>query len=390
MIVEQQDLLSFLGNGDASFSIPAYQRLYSWNAAQCEELLRDILRAERTDRNHFLGTVLYVRERVGGAAAPTENAVPSGAPAAPDAAAASDAAATVLGTPAAGTGPERWSVIDGQQRLTSVSLVLLALARFASSHPDAGIDGAALRTRYLEAGSPDRPRFMPSPHDAKPYLAALAGEPADPASAVGRNLALFEDALAADGFDPHVLLQGLKRLGIIAVEVEDPASAQSIFEGINSKGMPLNVADMVRNYLLLAETHDEQTRLYEEYWRPSQDMFSPDPGSLKLNAGIKSWISVRLKGARILSPEQVYGSFKTYVEDVYQGDKEPILQELRGFCLMWAESYRYHGVKKYRSGSDWARIGAPTLTAGYELKKAHDEAYAERVREQLKNTDARW
>jgi hypothetical protein len=86
----------------------------------------------------------------------------------------------------------------------------------------------------------------------------------------------------------------------------------------------------------------------------------------------------------------VYSSFKKYVEDQYRGDKEPVLRELRGFSLMWAENYRYHGTKKYKSGSAWAEIGAPTLTSGYKLKKADNEEYAERVRRELRNVDSRW
>ena len=226
--------------------------------------------------------------------------------------------------------------------------------------------------------------------DIPAYVAVASGKEADPSSAIVKNLVFFKEKMEADAFDPQTLFKGLRHLLAILVEVDDPEEAQAIFESINSKGMRLNVADMVRNYLLLIESHDEQARLYEQYWKPSQEMFAPDPGSLKLNTGIKSWLSVRLKGARILSADQVYSSFKRYAEDVYEGEKEPLLRELRGFCLMWAENYRYHGVKKFRSGSAWAELGAPTLTAGYPLKKATNEAYAQKLREELCQADSRW
>lgn len=362
MIVTQRDFLDFLGTEGLRLSIPAYQRLYSWSETQCEELWLDLMRAGRLDRNHFLGTVLYAADE----AAP---------------------------------GLKAHSIIDGQQRVTSVSLIILALSRYLDAHPLAGTSGAALKERYLltrTATGDTRVRFVPSPHDRRPYFAELdsdetaVGASDNATSAISSNLAFFASKMEADGFDPHVLLRGLDRLTVVLVEVEDAQAAQPIFESINSKGMPLNVADMIRNYLLLAESHDEQTRLYEEYWQPSQEMFSPDPGSLKLNTGLKSWLSIRLKGARVRSPEQVYSSFKRYVEDTYQGAKEPILRELRGFCLMWAENYRYHGVKKYRSGSNWAEIGAPTLTAGYELKQPTHKEYAQKLRAELSDADARW
>lgn len=361
MKVMQKNMLEFMEEGDMRFVIPAYQRLYSWNETQCEELWLDILRAARGKHNHFLGTVLY-------------------------------------NVAYEGKTPDHIEIIDGQQRLTSVSLVILALARYLESHPRScsadTSDAATLISRYLvmsEAGGSDPiTKLLPSHHDASPYDAVIRGGDGNPMSSITRNLSFFQEKMAEDDFDYEQLLEGLRRLTTIFVEVDDFRDAQPIFESVNSKGMPLNVADMVRNYLLLTESHDEQTRLFEEYWKVSQEMFAPDPGSLKLNTGIKSWLAIRLKGARIQSAEQTYASFKRYVEDVYQGDKEPILRELRGFCLMWAENYRYHGVKKYRSGSDWAKLGAPALTSGYKLKKADNEEYAREFREKLRNADSRW
>lgn len=355
MNIEQRRFLDFLGMPGVRLVIPAYQRIYTWGETQCEELWLDILRAGRFDRAHFLGTILYSKER-------------------------EDVS-------------DRLALIDGQQRVTSVSLVLLALVRYAREHPSSLLDAAGLESRYLritgEEGEASL-KLTPSCHDASPFLAALEGRDPVAKTAINRNLEYFESQMDEDGFELEELTKGLSNLTTIAVRVEDPKTARSIFENINSKGMPLNVADMIRNYLLLAESHDEQTRLYKEYWRPSQEMFSPDPGSLRLNGAIKSWISIRLKGARILSADQVYSSFKKYVEDQYRGDKEPVLREMRGFCLMWAENYRYHGTKKYKSGSAWAEIGAPALTSGYELKKADDEEYAERVRKELREVDSRW
>lgn len=361
MKVMQKNMLEFMEEGDMRFVIPAYQRLYSWNETQCEELWLDILRAARGKHNHFLGTVLY-------------------------------------NVAYEGKTPDHIEIIDGQQRLTSVSLVILALARYLESHPRScsadTSDAATLISRYLvmsEAdGSDPITKLLPSHHDASPYDAVIRGGDGNPMSSITRSLSFFQEKMAEDDFDYEQLLEGLRRLTTIFVEVDDFRDAQPIFESVNSKGMPLNVADMVRNYLLLTESHDEQTRLFEEYWKVSQEMFAPDPGSLKLNTGIKSWLAIRLKGARIQSAEQTYASFKRYVEDVYQGDKEPILRELRGFCLMWAENYRYHGVKKYRSGSDWAKLGAPALTSGYKLKKADNEEYAREFREKLRNADSRW
>lgn len=355
MNVEQCRFVDLLGKPGVRFVIPLYQRIYTWSEVQCEELWLDIQRAATHDRSHFLGTILYSKE--------TDDI------------------------------DEHLSIIDGQQRMTSISLILLAFVRYLEKRPECGLDANELEDRYLRiAGEEgvDSLKLLPSHYDAGPYLAAIEGREPTARTAINRNLAYFEDRMVEEDFDPEKLIKGLRALSAIVVRVEDPTMAQSIFEGINSKGVPLNVADMIRNHLLLAESHDEQTRLYETYWKPSQEMFAPDPGSLRLNGAIKSWISIRLKGARILSAEQVYSSFKRFIEDSYRGEKEPVLRELRGFCLMWAENYRYHGTKKYKSGSDWAELGMPTLTSGYERKKADNEEYAERVRRELREVDSRW
>lgn len=355
MKIEQTRFLDFLGMPDSRFIIPTYQRLYTWSESQCEELWLDTLRAGRYDRTHFLGTILYSIER--------DNR------------------------------GEYLAIIDGQQRMTSVSLILLALARHARKRPNSFVVSDDLERRYLRVSdeeSVSSPKLTLSHYDMGSYLAALEDRDPFAKTTIDRNLAYFEAKIADERFEIEELWEGLLNLVTISVQVEDSTSSQSIFESINSKGVPLNVADMIRNYLLLAENHDEQTRLFEEYWKPTQEMFEPDPGSLRLNGAIKSWISIRLKGARILSADQVYSSFKKYVEDQYRGDKEPVLRELRGFSLMWAENYRYHGTKKYKSGSVWAEIGAPTLTSGYKLKKADNEEYAERVRRELRSIDSRW
>ncbi len=365
MEVSQSSMMSFLGKPHVEFTIPPYQRLYSWTEAQCEELWLDTLRAARKKQNHFAGTLLY-------------NAIeeePSFS---------------------------KLEIIDGQQRITSISLIILALSRFLDAHPDqareSSLNGETLRKEYLLTHAPhsksESMKLIPSRHDVDEYAAVINGVDSkfdqEEQSTIRENLNYFEEQMRGDGFNPQQLMEGLMLLSVIMVKVDDIDESQLIFESINSKGMSLNVADMIRNYLLLAENHEEQTRLFEEYWKPSQEMFSPDPGSLKLNAGIKSWLSIRLKSVKVLSADQIYSSFKKFAEDIYQGDKEPILRELRGFCLMWAENYRYHGVKKFKSGSNWAELGAPTLTSGYKLKKADNEEYAEQFREKLRNADSRW
>ena len=372
MKVEQSSLLGMLGAPDTRFTIPAYQRRYAWQERQCEELWLDILRAGRRDEGHFSGTVLFKEI-------------------APD---ASDTPESIRGR-----GIRELSIVDGQQRITTVMLMLAALRSYLRTHPEVvieGFDAEDIEKRYLFADANEQPidpsdaapKLTPSRLDAASMKLALAGVPADniPSHNISQNLTHFEELMAKDSFDPRLFIKGLKNLSIVAAQTTEEDDSQAVFESLNSKGMQLNIADMVRNYLLAGENYDDQTRFYIDYWTVIEGVFDPDPGSLKLDTMIKAWLSVRFPKVRARTPDDVYSAFKRYYDDEYAGDLEPVLAELRSFAMVWAENYRYHAVKKFKS-MPWAINGPTTLTSDYELKKADDEEYAERVRQELRAMD---
>lgn len=361
MRIKQESVLEFIGQPSVRLIIPAYQREYSWQHDQCFELWLDINRAARANREHFTGTILYTPDTRDGDS-------------------------------------ERIDVIDGQQRVTTISLALVALCKHLNEHGGTvgGMDAQKIADKYLLTGD-GKTKLLPSRGDAASLARVMGCNPDDTSeqtteisSNIACNLAFFEERMAEDGFNPEFFWRGINLLTTIDAQVDNPNQAQLVFESLNSKGKPLTVADLVRNYLLLSESHAEQTRLYEEYWVPMQGLFAPDPGSLRLDSAIKGWLAVRFRKTRMRSPELVYSGFKQYVEDTYTGTKEDLLRELRGFCLVWAENYRFHAVKKFKSSYDWAINGAPTLTSNYPLKKANNEAYAQKVREELKRVNERW
>ena len=358
MRTSNSSLLEIVARENTRLVIPAYQRAYSWKRRQCEELWLDIFRAARAEARHFTGTLLYTLE-------------------------AGEAG-----------GAKRIAIIDGQQRITSVSLIIAALARYLDEHAATvcGMTASDLRERYLllEGDAAIPAKLVPSRRDRAPYL-AIAQTSVAPECApenLSSNLEFFSNLMEQADFDAEDLWRGLQKLTVIAAEVDDADQAQLIFESLNSKGLPLTTADLVRNYLLLAETHATQTRLFEEYWKPIEGMFVPDPGSLRLDNAIQGWLSVRFRKVRAHGPGEVYSVFKRYVEDDYTGTTEDLLRELRNFCLVWAENYRYHAVKKYRSAFSWAVNGAPTLTSGYAKKKATNDEYARSWSKDLDRVDS--
>ena len=386
MEVTQTTILDLLSDSANGLAIPSYQRVYSWTTRQCEELWLDVLRAGRDSRPHFTGVMLFEGEGADsfGREDPRD------------------------GSPHGGNGSGRIDVIDGQQRLTTLTLLLLAFARHLgkegapSSSGDAAravctVDGLphpeeiAKRFLLVHGAEGSEPRLLLSREDDAMLRAELLGGelPLHPSQRVMGNLSYFEERMADPAFDAGRFWDGVGRLFVLVVHADSALDAQEVFESVNSKGLPLSLADMVRNYLLLEEDLDEQERLYDEYWFEAESLFYPDPASLKLNSAIKAWLSIRFRQARIGSPEQVYHSFKRDVEDEFKGTRESVLKELRSFCFMWREQYRYHAVNKFYA-RNWAEDGQHTRTGAYVRKAASHEEYATRIQRGVREVDERW
>ena len=386
MEVTQTTILDLLSDSANGLSIPSYQRVYSWTTRQCEELWLDVLRAGRDSRPHFTGVMLFEGEGADsfGGEDPRD------------------------GSPHGGNGSGRIDVIDGQQRLTTLTLLLLAFARNLGKEGVPSASGDAARAVCAVDGLPhpddiarrfllvpgaegSEPRLLLSREDdATLRTELLGGElPLHPSQRVMGNLSYFEERMADPAFDAGRFWDGVGRLFVLVVHADSALDAQEVFESVNSKGLPLSLADMVRNYLLLEEDLDEQERLYDEYWFEAESLFYPDPASLKLNSAIKAWLSIRFRQARIGSPEQVYHSFKRYVEDEFKGTRESVLKELRSFCFMWREQYRYHAVNKFYA-RNWAEDGQHTRTGAYVRKAASHEEYATRIQRGVREVDERW
>ena len=234
-------------NGTTQFVIPVFQRDYSWTEAECEQLWWDILQiaSDPTDRGHFLGSVVYISTRGIGAAF------------------------------------ARWLLIDGQQRITTLTLLLAALRDHITQTGWSGTkDGPTAKRveRYFlknvdeEGGR--RPKLVLRRHDQATLQAILDGNelPQDLSERIRDNYEWFRDQLA--GVDPELVYCGINRLVVVDVTLErgtdDP---QLIFESLNSTGMDLSQSDLIRNFILMRLPETEQTRLYETYWNKIEGLF---------------------------------------------------------------------------------------------------------------------
>ena len=326
MLTKQEGFLGFLSQDDVRFLIPVYQRVYSWTNHQCRDLFVDIMRAGLNQTQHFIGTALFI-----GSESSTQH-------------------------------DRALDVIDGQQRLATMSILLAAFSKYLAERDltPGGLDAEAVKNRFLLRNG--NAKIKLSNADAPTYESILfdAPEPVKPSVRAKENYSYFYEQMQEEHFDAERFVRGLEQLVLIHAMLGEGDNPQMIFESLNSKGIPLTTADLVRNYLLIGLSHEEQTRLYKEYWAPIERMFGVDPGSAKLNTGISMWLSLRFCKKPIPDKNETYAVFKSYMEDNFDGSREELLDELRSFSLVWAENFKFNEAKFFRS-QDWAKDKPTTL-----------------------------
>lgn len=242
MKATEANLLDLMGVAKMQFVIPVYQRVYSWSVKECEVLWDDVMRAGRDGVSHFVGSMLYIPE--------------------------SESSATSI---------SRVLLIDGQQRMTTFSLMIAALADYLEGYPDkAGFLGdlkiSALRKNYLfnddDYNGLARYKLVLSQDDKETLFSIVSGSPVpdEKSDRIVENHAFFREKMRGKSFDPARLWAGLNRVQVIDTKLTAGVdNAQLIFESMNSKGKPLTPIDLIRNYVLMSLPNDEQTKLYEGY-----------------------------------------------------------------------------------------------------------------------------
>lgn len=300
-----QDLpLTQLLDGAKQFIVPIFQRDYSWGTKHCQQLWSDILRvgSDPASRAHFLGSVVYI------AAEDNQAAIP------------------------------RWLVIDGQQRLTTVTLLLTALRDCLRIHPveDEALPSAEevedrfLRNRHGKGER--RSKLMLRRADNEALAELLDGRaPAEAAEAVRENYSFFQERLAEA--DLVQVYSGIAKLVIVDVSLtrghDDP---QMIFESLNSTGLDLTQADLIRNFVLMRLDDELQTRLYDEYWRPIEVEFGNRYRS-EFDKFCRDFLVLKLRPSKQLRADAIYHHFRSYFHaESASRSVEDILAELRRYA----------------------------------------------------------
>ena len=286
MKAQSANFLSII-KGPRQFVIPIYQRNYSWQIAQCESLLNDIMRISKDPlHGHFIGSIVYFQESIH----------------------------TVTDVP-------QLLVIDGQQRLTTISLMIAALAEFIKENKiEIETNHTKLQNYYLlnaEEENELRYKLLLTRRDKETLIDVIKGNPhkGNPSQRVLENYKFFKGKINAN--NAVDIYNGILRLFIVDVALEkDKDNPQLIFESLNSTGLDLSQADLIRNYILMGQENDLQIFLYERFWFPMEQSYGNDYSST-FDSFMRDYLSV--KTGYIPRINQVYDAFKAYV----QSEKSP-------------------------------------------------------------------
>lgn len=270
----------------SQLAIPIYQRTYSWKEDQCRQLWDDIIRIGMDDKisEHFIGSIIYIK---------TGNQV------------------VLRG------GLRKHLIIDGQQRLTSVTLLIAALAEaLGEDELEHGISAKELRSNYLinsNKKGEDRFRLLLSQTDKKSLIAIIEGnDPPNISSIrVTKNFAFFKDLIRGYEDGLKVIWAGLVKLGIVHIGLspkkDDP---QRIFESMNSTGLALSQGDLIRNFILMNLELEDQNRLYKLYWRPMEKTFGQENYTTHFDTFIRHYLTIKKR--QTITKSEVYKVFKAY------------------------------------------------------------------------------
>ncbi|GAA9254924.1 DUF262 and DUF1524 domain-containing protein [Helicobacter pylori] len=310
-------LLDFIGKSqEKQFVIPIYQRVYSWEKEQCEQLWDDIIKTGGNDQmnGHFIGSIVFVQDGI------------------------------------YTTNYNELLIIDGQQRLTTITLLFIALRNYLNDEDEflEKFSCQKIQNRYLinsdEKGDKKFKLILSEPDkDTLLYLIDKdKRKPSELSLKIMENFKLFEEWVSNTN-QLETIFKGLEKLMIVYIALEkgkdDP---QLIFESMNSKGIELTQTDLIRNYIVMETEIKKQEGFYNKYWRAMEEEFKQN----------KKWFDrfvrhyLTIKTREIPNINKVYVALKDYRQKEGIGI-EDLLKDLQKYC-----GYFYQIVFKKEADKD--------------------------------------
>lgn len=308
--------LNKLLNTSRQFIVPIFQRNYSWQKSQYEQLWFDILRASKfkEKQNHFIGSIVYID----------------------------------MGTPAGR--PQQLLLIDGQQRLTTISILLCAIKDYVQKFnlETKLINLAKIKNQFLynsDEIDEDRYKLLLNVQDKETYIKLIDNTiftVNKPATNIIKCYEFFyeriEDFIKQHGQIDEIYA-GIFKLSLVSISLDkDSDNPQMIFESMNSTGKDLSQTDLLRNYLLMDLTPEKQTRLYKTYWKPMEELFGEDIYKNDVNKFdyfIRDFLTLKSDTGHICKINNVYENFKRYYLD-NNCEKFTVLKDLFTYAKYYA------------------------------------------------------
>ncbi len=290
-------ILDFISGRNKVCVIPPFQRNYEWTEKQCKELFEDIIKSAENDKNHYIGNIVYYLGKRTGASF------------------------------------SELILVDGQQRVTTILILLCALRDSMSDS-----DKVADVEQFLVNSTKDekyRIRLKQTSYDADTFVSLInKSTPKSIDNNIYKNYENFIKWLNnEDSMKPEEFFDALERLQIVDVNLQienDLAAVQTVFEKINSTGTPLTAADLLRNYLLISDTVEEQERLYKEYWTEIEKNIKTE----NIPRFVKDYLVMKTYGDVVEG--ETYSQFKNDYIIEKALDKEQVLSDMKKYSVFYS------------------------------------------------------
>ncbi len=301
-------LLEFIkDNQKNQLVIPIYQRVYSWEKEQCKELWDDTIKIGGNDKmdGHFIGSIVFVHDGI------------------------------------YSTSHNELLIIDGQQRLTTITLLLTALRDHLNDEDEflEKFSRQNIQDHYLinsDKDSDKKFRLILSESDKDTLLSLIDKDkrkPSEPSSKIVENFKLFEEWVSKNTDKLETIFKGLDKLMIVEIALEKGKDEpQLIFESMNSKGIELTQTDLIRNYIVMETEIEKQEGFYNKYWRAMEEEFKQN----------KKWFDrfvrhyLTIKTREIPNINKVYVALKDYQQKEGIGI-EDLLKDLQKYCRYFCQ-----------------------------------------------------
>ena len=301
MDVEKGSIYKLL-NGQHQYIVPVYQRKYSWRKEeQCARLWRDIVAMEQSKKLHFVGSIVSVAEK-----------------------------ASLMGV-------QKSLIIDGQQRMTTLTLLMIALRDYLLDNnlPDK-ITSESLKN--LNQSGDDVYKLLLTEEDREVLVSLIERRPISAdlqESRIYQNYRYFQERVLSGELTPDQIYESISRLTIVAIildrdQGDDP---QLIFESLNSTGLDLSKSDLIRNYLLMSKSQAEQDQIYNNYWHPFEKQFvdsEDNERSDRMDRFFRDYLVMK-RGA-FIKFDNIYEAFKDFTTQKAEFDTiEELAEDIRTF-----------------------------------------------------------